>query len=203
MRKNKPFRISMQYFAEDAAQAESGTEPSHTEPATDPAADTSAPDTAAQLEQLTAANAALQQELDTLRQEHLSQEERTRLELAQRETDVANREAVIRERENRLYAIQALEKAQLVGGGITSADLLPFVTDSTTQGIDSKIKALQGLLDKHAKTQTEKIYQGAGRQPQQVRSEGADGTVPFFRTANAKAQAQAKEIRERYTGGKV
>lgn len=200
MRK-KPLRISMQYFAEGTAEI--SAEPAQTEPAADPAADTSVPDTNAQLEQLTAANAVLQQELDALRQEHLSQEERTRLELAQRETDVANREAVIRERENRLHAIQALEQAQLVGSGITSADLLPFVTDSTTQGIDSKVKALQGLLDKHAKTQTEKIYQGAGRQPQQVRSEGEGSAAPLFRTANAKAQAQAKEIRERYTGGKA
>lgn len=145
---------------------------------------------------------ALQQELDKLRKEHLSKEEQTRLELTRRETDVANREAVIRDKENRLHAIQALEQAQLVGGGIASADLIPFVMDSTTNGIDKKVKALSALLEKRAKAETDKIYHDAGRQPHQVRNEGTGGNAPIFSAVNAQAQSRAKEIRERYTGGK-
>lgn len=146
---------------------------------------------------------ALQKELDTLRMEHLSQEERTRLELTQRENDVANREAIIRDKENRLHAIQALEQAQLVGNGITSADLIPFVMDNTASGIDRKVKALTALLDKRAKAETDRIYKNAGRQPQQVRNENTGVNGTSYRPSHAAQQTKAKEIREHYTGGKV
>ena len=186
---SNPLRISMQYFAESASGESNTTEPAGSNPSAEPVpaeptpADTSEPDTAAQLKQLTDANAALQQELNTLRKEHLTQEEQKRLELTQKETEIANREATLRDRENRLHAIQSLEKANLTGNGLTSAELLPFVLDSTTDGIDSKVKALSALLDKRAKAETERLYQAAGRQPQQV-SNDTGGTAPLpFRTA--------------------
>lgn len=206
---SNPLRISMQYFAESASGESNTTEPAGSNPSAEPVpaeptpADTSEPDTAAQLKQLTDANAALQQELNTLRKEHLTQEEQKRLELTQKETEIANREATLRDRENRLHAIQSLEKANLTGNGLTSAEMLPFVLDSTTDGIDSKVKALSALLDKRAKAETERLYQAAGRQPQQV-SNDTGGTAPLpFRTARTQEQARAKEIRERYTGGKT
>lgn len=203
--KHKLLRISMQYFAEPAADAASDTaaepaaEPAQIEPDAEPA-----PDTPAQEKTYTAAEYdALQKELDTLRKEHLSQEERTRIDLAKRENDVANREAVIRDKENRLHAISALEQAQLVGNGITSSDLIPFVMDGTTAGIDSKVKAMAALLDKRAQVEKDSIYKANGRQPQQVHNDATGGgTQPIFNTANVKSQANAAKIRDAYTGGK-
>ncbi len=204
-----PLRISMQYFAESASGESNTTEPAGSSQSVNPVlaepatTDTSEPDITAQLQQLTDANAALQQELNTLRKEHLTQEEQKRLELTQKETEIANREATLRDRENRLHAIQSLEKANLTGNGLTSAELLPFVLDSTTDGIDRKVKALSALLDKRAKAETDRLYQAAGRQPQQVSNE-TGGTAPLpFRTARTQEQTRAKEIRERYTGGKT
>lgn len=185
-------------------------ENTNTEPAADPAQAESAVDPAQQQNEppqektYTAAEYdALQKELDTLRKEKLTQDELNRLELTKRETDVANREAVIRDKENRLHAVQALEQAQLVGNGITTADLIPFVMESTAQGIDDKVKSLQALLDKRAKAETERIYQGAGRKPSQIRDEGTGGsnTASLFGAHRAAEQAKAKEIREKYTGG--
>lgn len=209
MYKCNPLRISMQYFAESASAESAAAEPSAPSPSADPVpaepttTDTSEPDTAVQLQQALAANKTLQQELDTLRKEHLTQEEQKRLELTQKETEIATREATLRDRENRLHAIQSLEKANLTGNGLTSAELLPFVLDSTTDGIDRKVKALSALLDKRAKAETDRLYQAAGRQPQQVSNE-TGGTAPLpFRTARTQEQTRAKEIRERYTGGKT
>lgn len=146
---------------------------------------------------------AIKQELEQLRKEKLTQEERTRLELTQRETDVANREAVIRDKENRLHAIDALEQAQLVGGGITTADLLPFVSDTTTQGIDDKVKSLKALVDKIATANTQRIYQGAGRQPSQVQDapSGSQNPAAAFGADRAQRTSRAQEIRNAYTGG--
>lgn len=204
--KHKPFHISMQYFAEPAADtvsdtaAELAAEPVQIEPTAEPA-----PDASVQEKTYTAAEYdALQKELDTLRKEHLSQEERTRIDLAKRENDVASREAVIRDKENRLHAINALEQAQLVGNGITSADLIPFVMGSTTADIDSKVKAMAALLDKRAQVEKDSIYKANGRQPQQVHNDATGGsTQPIFNTANVQSQANAAKIRDAYTGGKL
>lgn len=204
--KHKPFHISMQYFAEPAADtvsdtaAELAAEPVQIEPTAEPA-----PDAPVQEKTYTAAEYdALQKELDTLRKEHLSQEERTRIDLAKRENDVASREAVIRDKENRLHAINALEQAQLVGNGITSADLIPFVMGSTTADIDSKVKAMAALLDKRAQVEKDSIYKANGRQPQQVHNDATGGsTQPIFNTANVQSQANAAKIRDAYTGGKL
>ncbi len=199
--KHKPLRISMQYFAESAADAvtEPAAEPAQIEPTAEPA-----PDAPVQERTYTAAEYdALQNELDTLRKEHLSQEERTRIDLAKRENDVASREAVIRDKENRLHAINALEQAQLVGNGITSADLIPFVMGSTTADIDSKVKAMAVLLDKRAQVEKDNIYKANGRQPQQIHNDATGGgTQPIFNTANVQSQANAAKIRDVYTGGK-
>lgn len=188
-----------------AEETNTNTEPAIDPPQAEPAAEPAQqPDTPPQEKTYTEEEyTALQKELETLRREKLTQEELSRLELTKRETEVANREAVIRDKENRLYAISALEQAQLVSNGIATADLIPFVMDSTTQGIDSKVKALSALLDKRAKAETERIYQGAGRQPHQVHNEDAGSGNPAFLFGKERAaeQAKAKAIREKYTGG--
>lgn len=203
--KHKPLRISMQYFAESAADTVSDavTEPAAESAQIEPTAGP-VPDAPIQERTYTAAEYdALQEELEKLRKEHLSQEERTRIDLAKRENDVASREAVIRDKENRLHAINALEQAQLVGNGITSADLIPFVMDGTTAGIDSKVKAMAALLDKRAQVEKDSIYKANGRQPQQVHNDATGGGVqPIFNAANVQSQANAAKIRDSYTGGK-
>lgn len=193
----KILKIPMQFFAEGA---ELGTE------ADPPERESSAEQNPSEPQPKTYTEAeynAIQEELQKLRAEHLSQEEQTRLELTQRETEIANREAALRDRENRLHAVQSLESAGLCGGGITTADLMPFVMDSTSAGIDSKVKALSALLEKRAKAETERIYQGAGRQPHQVHNEDSGGGNPasLFGKERAAEQARAKAIREKYTGG--
>lgn len=146
---------------------------------------------------------ALKEELDKLQKEKLTQEELTRIDLTKRETDVANREAAIRDKENRLHAIDALEQANLVGNGITTADLIPFVMDSTTKAIDDKVKSLQELLEKCMAAQTQRIYQSAGRQPHQVQDtpSGSSNAPITFGAGRAARQARAQEIRNSYTGG--
>lgn len=155
-----------------------------------------------QVEKLSKDNEKLKQELETLRREHLTQEEQKQLELKQKEIEIADREATLRDRENRLHAIQALETAGLCNAEITSADLIPFVMDTNTSGIDRKVKALTSLLEKRAKAEVERIYQSAGRQPYQVSNESSGSGTPIFNKTNIQAQTRAKEIREKYTGGR-
>jgi hypothetical protein len=195
---HKPLHISMQFFGE-SEQSEGDSAGTETAEGTESSQSQDAQETPVHSEE---DYAALQAELDALRAEKLTQEERTRLELTQRETDIANREAALRDKENRLHAVHSLESAGLCGNGVTTDDLMPFVLESTAEKIDSKVKSLQGIFDKLAKAQTEKIYHNAGRQPQQVQG-GADGTpVPkTFNSALIQAQSRAKEIREKYTGG--
>lgn len=200
MTESKLLRLPIQFFAEPAADAEPAAEP---EPAAASEEAPENPDAQPGKTYTEEEYGALQKELDELRKEKLTQDELNRLDLAKRETEVANREAVIRDKENRLHAIQALEQAQLVGNGMTSADLIPFVMDNTTAGIDNKVKALTALLDKRAQAEKDRIYQLAGRTPQQVRDDGAGGgnAAPLFGAARAAEREKAKKIREKYTGG--
>lgn len=200
--KHKPLRISMQYFAETAADDTPDTiNESVAESAQNESAAQQATDTSNQEKTYTAAEYdALQKELDTLRKEHLSQEERARIDLAKRENDVATREATVRDKENQIHAIQSLEQAHLIGNGITSSDLIPFVMDSTAAGIDSKVKAMAALLDKRAQVEKDSIYKSSGRQPQQVHNDATGGGVQqIFNTANVQSQANAAKIRDAYT----
>lgn len=194
-------------------ETQTQTTPQSTEPAApDTAAqDGAAPapaaadtlDTAARLEQLTAQNATLQAELDRMRREHLSQEEQARLALDERETALSQREATLRDRENQLHAISAMENAGLCTGGITTQEMLPFVMGATAADIDRKVQALQSLLEKHARTQTDHLYQRLGGQPQQPRGDAQEGGAAVtFGKMRSQQHARAKEIRDTYTGGK-
>lgn len=163
------------------------------------------PDESEQLRQLQARNTQLQNQLDQMRRDHLSQEERTRIELDERETNLSRREESLRHRENQLYAVGALETAGLCAGGMTTQEMLPFVMESTTAGIDRKVEALKALLDKAEQAMTQKYYDKISGQPQQPRgstSGGSGSTAALsFGKERAEADSRAAEIRKKYTGG--
>ena len=124
-------------------------------------------------------NKALREELEKLRKEKLTADELKALEDAEKEKDLAEREAAIKAAESKLYAIKAIKKAGLDDGTETALDILSLVGGNDEETIDSNIKALKALVDKLVKAEVEKTFKGAGRSPEKGKS-GATDDNPYL-----------------------
>lgn len=110
-------------------------------------------------------NKLLKDKLEKTRKEKMSAEELKAVELQEKETALAQKEQEIREKENRMYAIKALKKAELDDGSEETLDLVEFVLGEDETAIDLKVKALQKFAQRVAKNTTDGIYKANGRTP--------------------------------------
>ena len=124
-------------------------------------------------------NKKLREELETLRKEKLTAAELKELEDAEKEKDLADREAAVKAAENKLYAITAIKKAGLDDGSETALEILSLVNASDTEDIDKNITALKGLVDKLVKAEVEKTFKGAGRNVEKGAA-GGTGDNPYM-----------------------
>lgn len=111
-------------------------------------------------------NKRLRKELDALKKAKLTVEELRDDELKGKEAEIAERERVLLEKENRLYAIKAIKAAGLDDGSDTSLELVDFVMADDTGVIDTKIKAFDKLIKKLVKIEVDRTFKENGRNPQ-------------------------------------
>ena len=123
-------------------------------------------------------NKKLRSQLETLKKERLTAEERKDLEIKEKEEEIAQRERALAEKENRLYAIRAIKEAGLDDGGETSLDLIDFVMAEDTEAIDAKIKAFDKLVKAFVKAEVDKTFKEHGRTPEKGIGGGAK-TNPY------------------------
>lgn len=139
-----------------------------------------------QVEKLTAKlgkeKVALQQQVERLKKEKLTDGERHELEQQEREAALAERERALLEKENRLYAIRAIKAAGLDDGGDTSLELVDFVLASDEKAIDSKVKAFGSLISKLVKAEVDRTFKAGGREPQRGGSGGVERN-PYSKAA--------------------
>lgn len=110
-------------------------------------------------------NKQLKEQLSSERKKNLSAEELKKVELQEKEAQLADKEKEIREKENRMYAIKALKKAELDDGSEDTLDLVEFVLGEDEAAIDVKVKALQKFAKRIAQNTTDEIYRKNGREP--------------------------------------
>ena len=136
-------------------------------------------------------NKALREELEKLRKEKLTAAELKELEDAEKEKDLAEREAALKAAENKMYAIAAIKKAGLDDGSETALDILALVNAGDEESIDSNIKALKALVDKLVKAEVDKTFRGNGRNPEQgAGSTGGDDNPYMANTFNLSKQME-------------
>ena len=87
------------------------------------------------------------------------------MELQEKEDAIALKEKEIKEKENRMYAIKALKKAELDDGSEDALELIDFVLGEDETAIDLRVKALQKFAQRIAKNTTDGIYKSNGRTP--------------------------------------
>lgn len=119
-------------------------------------------------------NKKLREELEKLRKEKLTAAELKELEDAEKEKDLAEREAALKAAENKMYAVAAIKKAGLDDGSETALDILSLVGGENEETIDANIKALKALVDKLVKAEVDKTFKGKGRNPEKGSGGGAD-----------------------------
>lgn len=136
-------------------------------------------------------NKQLREELEKLRKEKLTAAELKELEDAEKEKDLAEREAAVKTAENKLYAIKAIKKAGLDDGSETALDILALVGGNDEATIDANIKALKALIDKLVKAEVEKTFKGNGRNPEKgAGGAGGDNNPYAANTFNLSKQME-------------
>lgn len=110
-------------------------------------------------------NKLLKEQLSSERKKNLSAEELKKVELQEKEAQLADKEKEIREKENRMYAVKALKKAELDDGSEDTLELVEFVLGADETEIDTKVKALQKFAKRIAQNTTDGIYRANGREP--------------------------------------
>uniref|UniRef100_UPI004055E0FD capsid assembly scaffolding protein Gp46 family protein n=1 Tax=Acetatifactor sp. TaxID=1872090 RepID=UPI004055E0FD len=128
-------------------------------------------------------NKKLKEELEKLRKEKLTAAELKEIEDAEKEKDLAEREAAVKALENKMYAVSAIKKAGLDDGSETALDILNLVNAGDEESIDKNIKALKALVDKLVKAEIEKTFRSGGRNPEKGGS-GSDGDNPYMAGAS-------------------
>lgn len=109
--------------------------------------------------------AGLQKQLEQLKRDKLTDDERKQLEISEKEQEIAERERALLEKENRLYAIKSIKAAGLDDGSDQSLELVEFVLADETEEIDRRVKVFGALVKKFAQNEIDKKFKENGRNP--------------------------------------
>ena len=125
-------------------------------------------------------NKSLRKELDRLKKEKMTDEERAEAERKEREDELTRREREIKEKENRLYAIKAIKDAKLDDGSNNALELVEFVMADEEEDIDKRVKAFSHLVNKFVKAEVDKTFKkNGGTPPTGVGGQGGSKDNPY------------------------
>ncbi len=149
----------------------------------------------------------LEKQLDKLRKEKLTAEEVRRLEDEKRAKDLAEREAALKEKENRYYAVSAIKKAGLDDGSDTALKVVDLVMGEDESNIDKKIASLKELVNKIVESKVNEKFKAAGRNPnggvsnddgEKDDNSSKNAVAEFLGKARAEQTKRSKEVLDFY-----
>lgn len=149
-------------------------------------------------------NKRLAEQLRKIKKEKLTAEESQKLDLQEKEQLLLEREAALREKENREYALKAIKKAGLDDGSDRALELVDFVLAEDEAQIDTRVKAFNDLFRKMLKAEVDRTFKENGREPHSGSGSGATVNPYAKETWNFTAQnelelsnpQEAKRLRE-------
>lgn len=110
-------------------------------------------------------NASLTKEIEKMKRDKMTADELKKYDDEKRDRELAEREQAIADRENRYYAIGAIKKAGLDDGGDTALKIVDLVLGKDSNEIDSKVTALNELVNKLVDSKVDEKFRSAGRIP--------------------------------------
>ena len=152
-------------------------------------------------------NKALRNKLEKLQKEKLTEDELKELEIKNKEAEIAQREAAILEKENRLYAIKAIKEAGLDDGSDMSLQLVDFVIADKTEDIDARVKTFNTLFKAFVKREVDKTFKDSGRNPNGGQQSAGDkekkdnSIAAKLGKVAAETNKQSQTVLNHYLGG--
>ena len=117
-------------------------------------------------------NKTLREQLEKMKKEKMTDDERKAYELTEKENEIKERESKLKAQENRLYAIKAIKKAGLDDGSDAALELVDFVVADDENGIDARVKAFGALVEKMVQAKVDETFKNNGGKPQKGGSSG-------------------------------
>lgn len=151
-------------------------------------------------------NKKLRSELDAAKKANMDADEVKKFELSEKEKEIAEREQALKDKENRLFAIKAIEEAGLGDGKGASLTIVDFVMADTEAAITEKVKAFDGLVKGLVQAKVDAMFKANGRTPGVGNDAPADTSANSFAVSMGKKTAQinknAQSVLDHYIGGK-
>lgn len=123
-------------------------------------------------------NKALREKLEKLKKTKLSAEEIAEEERREKETALAEREAVVKAAENRMFALKQIKKIGLDSGDETAIQIVDLVMGEDEDAISENVSALKKLVDSLVAVEVDKAFKSTGRVPGKGKSGGTQNN-PF------------------------
>lgn len=110
-------------------------------------------------------NKNLRMELEELQKKSMSDDEIKAKTIEKKERELAQQAAILKDKENRLFAVQAIKDIGLDDGSDLSMALVDFVLADDEEGIKAKVKTFNDLINKFVESQVSKTFKDNGRIP--------------------------------------
>lgn len=133
-------------------------------------------------------NKRLREQLEAIKKEKLTAEERAELEKKQEREQFERERAEFQMEKNKLYAVKAIKAAGLDDGSDKSLELVNFVLCSDEQEIDARVKAFGELVKKFVSAEVDKTFKDAGRNPGKGGNSGSENNPYMKETYNLTEQ---------------
>lgn len=135
-------------------------------------------------------NKKLREELEAIKKEKLTAEERAELEKKQEREQFEQERAEFLVEKNKMYAIKAIKAAGLDDGSDASLELVDFVLGADEKAIDARVKAFGALVKKFVAAEVDKTFKDSGRNPGKGSSGGKEDNPYMKETYNLTKQME-------------
>lgn len=150
-------------------------------------------------------NKRLRNQLESLKNEKLSDDELKEFKLREREADVADREAKLKEKESQLFAIKAIKDAGLDDGSSNALDLVDFVMTDDEETTLARVKSFESLVKKFVAAEVNRTFKENGRNPEKSGSNNTptqNSVAADIGKRTADRNKSASDVLNYYLGGK-
>ena len=150
--------------------------------------------------------ASLKKENEELKKAQMTAEELKKYESEKREQELKDRDAQLTERENRLFAIEAIKEIGLDDGGKQYLELVDFVLADDEETIKKRVTAFKGFGDRFVTARVDKTFKENGRVPNGGQQKSGEETETSIAEKLGKQAAErnqtSNDILKHYYGGK-
>lgn len=145
----------------------------------------------------------LESQIEAMQKEKMSADERKKFDDDKRAREFAEKEAELKDRENKLYAVKAIKDIGIDCGSEDLSNLTALVTVGVegAEEIDSRIKSVKAVIDSVVQAECDRRFKEAGRTPKGAgkATEEENNIAKRLGARRAESDKKAKSILDYYT----